>query len=167
MKWSCHIWLTDINRQSWCFNWRPIFLNVQASVKKEMLTNPFDMAHSGQEMTFTVLEQSDLYRIFYTDIWAGSWDYGNFHPLSTHSSNAHAQPSIGKDVWFLVGPFIFFHTSCVRTAKALMRLPECADSSEPSLVGYVISTIISWAGSLFLQVPLTSQAQELGTVKKW
>ena len=56
------------------------------------------------------------------------------------------------DVWYLVGPFVYFNTSCVRTAKALARLRECAGSPEPSLVVYVISTIISWAGSdaLFL-----------------
>ena len=53
----------------------------------------------------------------------------------------------GLDVWFLVGPFVHFHTSCVWTAKALSRLRECAGSPEPSLVAYVISTIISWAGS--------------------
>ena len=51
------------------------------------------------------------------------------------------------DVWFLVGHFVYFHTSCVRTAKALARLCWCAGSPEPSLVAYVISTIISWAGS--------------------
>ena len=28
---------------------------------------------------------------------------------------------VGLDVWFLVGPFVYFHTSCVRTAKALAR----------------------------------------------
>ena len=54
---------------------------------------------------------------------------------------------MGLDVWFLVGPFIYFHTSYVRTAKALARLRICAGSPEPSLVTYVISTIISWAGS--------------------
>ena len=54
---------------------------------------------------------------------------------------------VGLDVWFLVGPFVYFHTSCVRTAKALARLRGCAGSHEPSLVAYVISTIISWAGS--------------------
>ena len=40
---------------------------------------------------------------------------------------------VGLDVWFLFRPFICFHTLCVRTVKAL--------------VAYVISTIISWAGS--------------------
>ena len=50
------------------------------------------------------------------------------------------------DVWFLVGPFVYFHTSYVRTAKALVRLRGCAGSPEPSLVAsYVINTIISWA----------------------
>ena len=53
----------------------------------------------------------------------------------------------GLDVWFLVGPFIYFHSSCVWTAKALARLSGYASSPEPSLVAYGISTIISWAGS--------------------
>ena len=54
---------------------------------------------------------------------------------------------VGLDVGILVGPFVYFHTSCVRTAKALARLRGWAGSPEPSLVAYVISTIISWAGS--------------------
>ena len=49
-------------------------------------------------------------------------------------------------VWFLVGPFVYFHASCVRTVMALARLRRCAGSPEPLLVAYVISTIISWAG---------------------
>ena len=32
----------------------------------------------------------------------------------------------GLDVWCLVGPFVYFHTSCVRTAKALARLRSLA-----------------------------------------
>ena len=56
---------------------------------------------------------------------------------------------VGLDVWVLVRPFVYFH-SCVRTAKALARLRGCAGSPEPSLVAYVISTIISWAGSFLL-----------------
>ena len=55
---------------------------------------------------------------------------------------------LGLDVWFLVRPFAYFHTSCVRTAKALERLHGCASSPEPSLVACVISTKISWAGSV-------------------
>ena len=47
----------------------------------------------------------------------------------------------------MVGPFVYFHTSCVRTEKAMARLRGCAGSPEPSLVAYVISTIISRAGS--------------------
>ena len=54
--------------------------------------------------------------------------------------------TVGLDVWFLVGPFVYFHTSCVRTVKGLVRLHGYAGSPEPSLVAY-ISTIISWAGS--------------------
>ena len=58
----------------------------------------------------------------------------------------HSHP-VGLDVWFLIRPFDYFHTSCIQTAKALARLPWCAGSPEPSLVTHVISTIISWAGS--------------------
>ena len=55
--------------------------------------------------------------------------------------------SVGLYVGFLVGPFVHFYTSCVQTAKTLARLHECAGLPDPSLVAYVISTIISWAGS--------------------
>ena len=58
---------------------------------------------------------------------------------------------VGLDVWFLVGHFVDFHTLCVRTAKALARLRGWAGSSEPSQFAYMISTIISWAGS-FVQL---------------
>ena len=61
---------------------------------------------------------------------------------------------VGLYVWCMVGPFVCFHTSCVRTAKALARLCECAGSPEASLVAYVISTITSWAGSDFVQLYL-------------
>ena len=53
----------------------------------------------------------------------------------------------GLGVWFLVWPFVYFHSSCVQTAKALARLRGCAGSPEPSLVAYAVSTITSWAGS--------------------
>ena len=62
---------------------------------------------------------------------------------------------LGLDVWFCVGYFIYFHTSCVRTAKALLRLRGFAGSPEPSLVTCVISTIISWAGSVCLLIIFT------------
>ena len=62
----------------------------------------------------------------------------------------HSHPPVGLDVWFFIRPFVYFYTLCVRTAKALARLRGCADSPEPSLVAYVISTIISWAGSVIL-----------------
>ena len=65
---------------------------------------------------------------------------------------------VGLGAWFLVGSFVYFHTLCMRSAKALARLRECAGSPEPSLVAYVISTIISWAGSKYLT---TRQIYEL------
>ena len=58
----------------------------------------------------------------------------------------HSHP-VGLDVRFLVKQFIYFHTSCVRTAKALARPRGRAGSPEPSLVANVISTIISSAQS--------------------
>ena len=54
---------------------------------------------------------------------------------------------MGLHVWLSARSFVYFNTLSVRTAKALARLCGCAGSSEPSLVAYVISTIISWAGS--------------------
>ena len=56
---------------------------------------------------------------------------------------------VGLQVWFLVRPFVYFHTLCVRTAKALgrLRIRGCAVSPESLLFAYAISTIISWAGS--------------------
>ena len=54
---------------------------------------------------------------------------------------------MGLGVWFSVGPFVYSHISCARTAKALARLRGCAGSLEPSLVAYVISTIGPWDGS--------------------
>ena len=69
--------------------------------------------------------------------------------VNSFFKRARAAITVWLDVWFFVGPFINFefHTSCVRPAKALARLRRCAVSPEPSLVAYVISTIISWAGS--------------------
>ena len=54
-------------------------------------------------------------------------------------------------VWFSVRSCVYY-TLCVRIAKAVARLCGCAGSPEPSLVAYVMSTIISWAGSFNLTV---------------
>ena len=50
------------------------------------------------------------------------------------------------DVWFLVGPFVYFHTSCVWTAKALVRLHQCADLPEPpwSPMFFKYHNLVSW-----------------------
>ena len=58
----------------------------------------------------------------------------------------HSHP-VGLHVWCLVEPFIYFHTSCVRTAKALARLCGCAGSPQPSLVAYVILPYFMCANS--------------------
>ena len=54
-----------------------------------------------------------------------------------------AQSSSGARRLMFGRTLVYFHTSCMRTAKALPRLRGC----EPARVAYVISTIISWAGS--------------------
>ena len=51
---------------------------------------------------------------------------------------------VGLDVWFLVGPFLYFHN--MWTVKALARRCWCAGLPEHWLVTDVISSIISWAG---------------------
>ena len=58
----------------------------------------------------------------------------------------HSHPA-GIDVRFLVGPFVYFHSSCVRTVKAFAKLCGCAGSPLSLRWLPVISTIISWAGS--------------------
>ena len=75
---------------------------------------------------------------------------------------------VGLDVWFLVEPFFYFYTSCVQTAKALARLQGCADLPDHSLVAYVISTIISCAGSnKFTLCQKQLLISEEVTVKLW
>ena len=70
---------------------------------------------------------------------------------------------VGLDVWFLVWPFVYFHSSCVRTAKALARLRGCAGSPEPSLVAYAISTKISWASSFNVVIKWASSRENLSS----
>ena len=53
---------------------------------------------------------------------------------------------LGLYVWFFVRPFVYFHTLCVQTVKALV-MRGCAVLPELSLFAYAVSTIISWAGT--------------------
>ena len=66
--------------------------------------------------------------------------------INSFFKSACAAIQWGK-IWLLVGPFVYFRTLCEGTAKSLGRLRGCAGSPEPSLVAYVISTIISCTGS--------------------
>ena len=77
--------------------------------------------------------------------------------LDDHESNI----SIG-------GRFIvYFHTSFVRTAKALARLRGCAGSPEPSLVAYICDkyhNLMSWlisASEVDLSSTITLQMKVL------
>ena len=49
---------------------------------------------------------------------------------------------------------------CVQTARALARLRACAGSPEPSLVAYVVSTIISCGGSYYFVVKSDSSESQ-------
>ena len=62
---------------------------------------------------------------------------------------------VGLDVWFFVGPFVYFHSSCVGT------------SPEPSLIAYVISIIISWAGSNTHHSQIYAYFSEIFNDKSW
>ena len=105
---------------------------------------------------FTVSKQ-----LRHSPVWAMSWFFLFYFIFffffvfcKLHLQMCIRSHPMGLDVWDLVGLFVYFHTSCVRTAKALARLRGCTGSPEPSLVAYVISTIISWAG-LFIHYLFT------------
>ena len=63
-------------------------------------------------------------------------------PLTSMSTNLE-----GLEVEFLARAFLYFHTLCIRAAKALASLRICTDSSEPSLLTDAISTEIICTGS--------------------
>ena len=78
-------------------------------------------------------------------IWGISWDYGIFR----HSSNEHAQPSSGARclIFGRTLPLLSYFMCANSEGSgeyAHSRLRECAGSPDPSLVVYVISTIISF-----------------------
>ena len=81
-----------------------------------------------------------------------------------HQTCMRSSP-LGLHVWFLVRPFVYFHTLCVRTAKALVRLRIRAVSPEPSLFAYAISTIISWAAAII--AVWRHQYQDLWMPERW
>ena len=120
-------------------------------------------------LTPTISQQR---KVFSCDFWDLDWSWSNFKWMEKAPSHiffalshvmrlwyflssvntfifqtrSHSHP-MEPDVRFLVGPFFYFRTSCVRTAKGLTRLRKCAGSPEPLLVAFVIS--ISWAGSIY------------------
>ena len=55
------------------------------------------------------------------------------------------------DVWYLVGLFVTSILYVCEQRKALAKLRGRAGSPEPSRVAYVISIIISWAGSFWVR----------------
>ena len=46
--------------------------------------------------------------------WAISWDYGTFCRKVILQTRMHSN-LVGLDVWFLVRPFVYFHTLCMQT----------------------------------------------------
>ena len=57
-------------------------------------------------------------------VWIMALFFLRKHILQTSMRNH----TVELDVWVLVGSFVYFHTSCVRTARALARLRGCAGS---------------------------------------
>ena len=99
-----------------------------------------DLHCTSQAWLYSVDETSHLLRL---------WHFSS--SINSFFENAHAQPSSGARCLILVEPFVHFHTSCVRTAKAVARLRGCAGSPGPLLVAYVIVTV-SCAGSYVVNV---------------
>ena len=54
---------------------------------------------------------------------------------------------LGLHVWFLVRPFVYFHTLCVRTVKALARLGQSRLNLRCSPMWYL--NFLSWLKLLF------------------
>ena len=95
------------------------------------------------------------------------WDYDTFNLRKLFLQMHIPSHPVGLDVWFFVGPFVVFHTTCVLTAEALARLRERAGSPEPSLVAYMMSTIISWASSFLWFHALATEAVSLHWCTPW
>ena len=125
-----------------CEAWRSIVMIWSAPAVDNMLAT--SLAEIGARL-WRKTHQS-FWKLVIQQTWgkfigASSWDYGTFRPAWTHSSNAHTQPSSGA--------------TCLIFGRTLRLLPYfmCANSEgspEPPLVVCVISTIISWTGSICL-----------------
>ena len=63
---------------------------------------------------------------------------------------AHAQPSSGARCLILVGPFDYFNTLCLRTAKALARLRLC--DKYHNLMSWLIFGIQSYSSDLKIAI---------------
>ena len=79
--------------------------------------------------------------------WASSWDHGTFCPPLTHSSNTLAQPSSATrclnfgPTYHLLPYFMFVKSEGSGETARMNRLTWAL------AVAYLISAIISWAGS--------------------
>ena len=132
----CLLLLLPHQTASWKFIWRKHSINTETSsfskFKYFIWSPESHLSFSGTEM------------FMYTNFMFTSlahWNRITFEPsleimalfvlrkliLQTHM---RSHP-VGLDVWFLVGPLVYFNTSCARITKAL-----------------AISTIIPWAVSI-------------------
>ena len=120
--------------ESWCTEWPFVFFFLGFMMMAVLILNPSSVCN-------------DFLQVL---IWAISWDMVLFvlHKFIIQT-RMHNHP-VRLDVWYLIGPFSYFHTLCLQIAKALVRLSRCAGTPDPSLVAYVISAIISWAGSFIV-----------------
>ena len=78
-----------------------------------------------------------------------SWDYFSSFGKLILQTRMRSHP-VGLDIWFLVGPFVYFHTLCVRTVKALVRLCRLAWAFAGRLCDkYHNLMMMSWLKSLY------------------
>ena len=68
------------------------------------------------------------------------------------SPNVHAQSPFWATDMCILSEASSVSTTCLQTAKVLVKLPLCVGLSEPLLVTYVISTLFSCAGSYIASI---------------
>ena len=109
----------------------------QGCLGKTCLTNSrlVDSSILGHWTSPTPITYFDLYLSHLMRLWYFSPSVNSFFKRAC----ATIQWGLMFDFWS-----VYFHSSCVRTVKALSRLYGCAGSPEPLLVAFVISTIISF-----------------------
>ena len=71
---------------------------------------------------------------------------------------AYTQHPAWVEVWILVWVFIYFHTLCIRAAKALASLCICTDSPESSLLDNILKSLQIYVKAIQCTIKHSSNA---------